>query len=477
MRDVMRILPALLLAPVATLALAQTPDAGAQRPQLHGAAAQTTGGYDGGQRVVVNTLFFGGGAAPFERVCPDPTPDEQAEDACDLKTAVSGGDRLVTFAVSGLIDLAGGSIDVEHDNVTIDGESAPNQGVGWKGGGMAISGSNVVVRHVGCYKSADYSSAQCFTISATKQDLDRVVLDHVLAVWSADDPISTYNRNGHGVRRLTVQNSLIAEGTDSSNMRGQGSGSKSFFNDGSPAEGTIRLSFYRNLMMSNGDRNPDISVGYDQREGDGARHADRPTTGRAQVSLVENVIYNTAYGLRVSNYGKGGSYTLDVDAVRNLFKSGPWSNNKLFAERHPKEGTTGVIKVYLHGNRSRWRKNESRPQCVGIWRDPNQAANDTGSCPGPENAEGETLRGTMEPGGRVGSPLVGDSFPAAADAVDAYEKVLASAGPKPQCRNSVIRRLVKEAASGTTWIGTEGLAKFRSYEGPFEYPDLSQPCP
>jgi hypothetical protein len=467
MNFALRRLSLLLVAMIPGLALAEA--------KFYGAAAEATGGA-GGESVVVNTLWGGPGTPPFERICPDPTPDEQTKDACDLKTAASRGDRLITFSVSGLIDLGGGSIQVTGDNVTIDGESAPNQGIGFKRGGMVISGSNVVIRHIGCYKTGDYSSSQCFTVMATQKDVDLVVLDHVLTVWSADDPISTYNRNGHGVRRMTVQNSLMAEGTNSSNMAA-GSGSKSFLHDGSPKDGTIHLSFYRNLMMSNADRNPDISVGYDQREGEKVSHKERPTGGRAEVSIVENVIYNAAYGLRFSNYGQGELYTLDIDAVRNLFKTGPFANNKLFAERHPSEGITGNVNVYLKGNRSRWRKDESKPQCVGIFRDAHQAPNDTGSCPGPAKLEGETPRGSMGPGNRVGAPVVGDSFPAAADALDAYKKVLASVGPKPECRNPVSSRLVKEAGSGTPFLGTDGIQAFRSYQGPFEYPDLTQPCP
>ena len=100
MSSALRRLGLLLLAFLPGLALAE--------PKFYGAAAEATGGAGSGERVVVNTIWGGPGSPSFERVCPDPTPDEQVKNACDLKTAASRGDRSITFSVAGLIDLGGG---------------------------------------------------------------------------------------------------------------------------------------------------------------------------------------------------------------------------------------------------------------------------------------------------------------------------------------------------------------------------------
>ena len=100
-------------------------------PGVEGAGQHTTGGR-GGAVVHVTNLHASG-------------PGSFAE-------AVSAGDRIVVFDVSGIIDLAvknkGGKIALEQPNVTIAGQTAPGEGICLKGGVLVISASNVIVRHL-----------------------------------------------------------------------------------------------------------------------------------------------------------------------------------------------------------------------------------------------------------------------------------------------------------------------------------------
>lgn len=98
---------------------------------MEGASAETTGGR-GGTIVRVTNL--------------------NTSRPGSLADAVSAGNRIVVFNVSGLIDLSakkkGSKIEIEHPNITIAGQTAPGEGICLKGGALNISAGNVIVRHI-----------------------------------------------------------------------------------------------------------------------------------------------------------------------------------------------------------------------------------------------------------------------------------------------------------------------------------------
>ena len=61
--------------------------------------------------------------------------------------AVSEGNRIVVFDVSGIIDLTerkdgkvrGGRVDISHPNITVAGQTAPGEGIFFKGGTLHVS--------------------------------------------------------------------------------------------------------------------------------------------------------------------------------------------------------------------------------------------------------------------------------------------------------------------------------------------------
>ncbi len=74
-----------------------------------------------------------------------------------LADAVSQPNRIVVFAVSGIIDLSkvgkpgkgkAGKIEVGQPNITIAGQTAPGEGICIKGGVLQIHANNVIVRHL-----------------------------------------------------------------------------------------------------------------------------------------------------------------------------------------------------------------------------------------------------------------------------------------------------------------------------------------
>jgi hypothetical protein len=64
-----------------------------------------------------------------------------------LRDAVTRGDRMVLFKVSGTIDIKRGLV-IKPSNLTIAGETAPGDGICIKGDQVVIVGKNVIVRYL-----------------------------------------------------------------------------------------------------------------------------------------------------------------------------------------------------------------------------------------------------------------------------------------------------------------------------------------
>ena len=105
-------------------------------PGAQGAGMYASGGR-GGEVVIVTNLNANGPGS--------------------LADALSKPDRIVVFAVSGIIDLtkAGkpgkeklGQIEISYPNITIAGQTAPGEGICLKGGPLQIHADNVIVRHL-----------------------------------------------------------------------------------------------------------------------------------------------------------------------------------------------------------------------------------------------------------------------------------------------------------------------------------------
>lgn len=225
-----------------------TASAGAESPVafpgIEGAGANATGGR-GGKVVRVTNLNASGPGS--------------------LQDAVSEGNRIVVFDVSGIIDLKnaksgsdkpkkdkggklskGGKIVIAHPNITIAGQTAPGDGICIKNGVLHIASSNVIVRHIRSRRGVvtegtsgdaievkpDTSeertapagqSQEAFDKIAKKKaergksvrnftDLDDIVIDHCSASWATDENL-TVTHTG----RATISYSIAAEGLDYSN--------------------------------------------------------------------------------------------------------------------------------------------------------------------------------------------------------------------------------------------------------------------
>ncbi len=163
--------------------------------------------------------------------------------------ALSAGNRIVVFEVSGVIDLngdqdaKGGKVEIAEPNVTILGQTAPGEGICLKHGTLVIRMGNVIVRHLrvrrGCVREGDMGDAidvkpdaKGVKLAPAGQtrvdfekikkkkaergkemsefaDLDDVVIDHCSTSWATDENL-TVTHTG----RATISYSIAAEGLD-----------------------------------------------------------------------------------------------------------------------------------------------------------------------------------------------------------------------------------------------------------------------
>ena len=64
-----------------------------------------------------------------------------------FRDAVSRGNRIVVFDVSGYIDLDT-NVSITHDNMTILGQTAPGDGVCFRGNNIKVGANNVILRYL-----------------------------------------------------------------------------------------------------------------------------------------------------------------------------------------------------------------------------------------------------------------------------------------------------------------------------------------
>jgi len=252
-----------------------------------------------------------------------------------LADAVSAGDRIVVFDVSGIIDIAGkkkgGTIAIEHPNITIAGQTAPGEGICIKGGVLQISASNVVVRHIrsrrgwnaegdsgdaievkplaiGVQKdAAGRTEAEFRKIQKKKEergkqvsefaDLNDVVIDHCSTSWATDENLTVTHAG-----RTTVSWSIAAEGCDYANPKqtppnhSEGSLWGSSAPDG-------RSTMHHMLYAHNRLRNPRTAGG-----------SDVPPV----LTFYNNVVYNwSEYPTHT------GSQRVHLQWLNSLYKPGP----------------------------------------------------------------------------------------------------------------------------------------------------------
>ncbi|HEY9291517.1 MAG TPA: Ig-like domain-containing protein [Microlunatus sp.] len=276
-------------------------------PGCEGAGKFTTGGR-GGKIYEVTTLEESGKGS--------------------LRDAVSEGDRIVVFRVGGTIELSEG-IKILGNNITIAGQTAPGDGILIKGNEFKVQADNVIIRYLRV-RAGDELGLGIDTMNGRGHR--NIVVDHCSVGWGVDECFSLY-----GNYDVTVSNCIIHEGLSMSRhdkgLHGYGG-----------LWGGQNISYYNNLLIHQGGRNPRFSFTEDM---------------KMLVDHRNNVIYDYGYtscygaewceGINmIGNYYKPGPATLDSVAphVVEPYRGGNWyiSGNKI--EGHDditKDNTKGIV--------------------------------------------------------------------------------------------------------------------------------------
>lgn len=167
-------------------------------PGAQGFGAYATGGRGGDVYVVTNLNSSGAGSF------------------AEAISTVPANGRTIVFAVSGYIRIPNGSggLRMTASKVTIAGQTAPGDGIGFFNNNFRISGDDVVVRHVRFRRGKTESSGDCLNLDS---GTTRAMLDHLSVQFSTDENISSF---GNPPDYLTFQWSLNAWGLESHSCGG-----------------------------------------------------------------------------------------------------------------------------------------------------------------------------------------------------------------------------------------------------------------
>lgn len=208
------------------------------------------------------------------------------------------GARRILFSVSGTIYLEKEPLRIKTGNITIDGQSAPGDGICIANQPIVVEGANnVIIRYIRI-RLGDNSKTESDALSV--YGATGVVLDHLSCSWSVDECVSCY-----GNTNFTMQYCIISE---SLRISVHGKGKHGY----GGIWGGTNASFHHNLLAHHDSRNPRFDHDYVNAQCAGP------------IDYVNNVVYNwgnnSAYGGEGSTNGAGGR---QINFVKNYYKYGP----------------------------------------------------------------------------------------------------------------------------------------------------------
>lgn len=233
----------------------------------------------------------------------------------------------IVFKVGGVINLKG-DLRSQRDNLTIAGQTAPGDGICFRGGTLIFGGSkNVIIRYIRSRPGDELGEE---TSAFRIENGENFIVDHCSFSWAIEE--TTHFSSSPN---FTVQWCIISESFYRSihkkGERGYGS-----------QHGGMYASYHHNLMAHHNSRTPRIN---------GSNENDV----EALVDYRNNVNYNwgnrgALYGGEwMKTFGKGFAHT---NIVNNYFVPGPATSSGVYFAR-PSRGDTsypGYSKWCFNGN-------------------------------------------------------------------------------------------------------------------------------
>ena len=130
----------------------------------------------------------------------------------DAIATVPTAGRTIVFAVSGHIHV--NKTELSKSKVTIAGQTAPGDGIGFKDGTFIISGDDIVIRHARFRYGKKAAGGDCIDLSSGTLN---AILDQVSIQFSTDENISSFNSPPEN---LTMQWALNGWGLESHSCGG-----------------------------------------------------------------------------------------------------------------------------------------------------------------------------------------------------------------------------------------------------------------
>ncbi|MBS1512860.1 MAG: polysaccharide lyase [Bacteroidetes bacterium] len=239
-----------------------------------------------------------------------------------------GGARVIVFNVAGIIHLKTPVI-VRAPYVTIEGQTAPGNGICIAGETVWINTHDVIIRYMRFRRGETWVGRRDDAIGGNP--IGNIMIDHVSASWGLDENMSMYRHmyndstgkieDKFPTVNITIQNSIFSESLDTWNHA-----------FGSTLGGE-NCSFIRNLWADNTGRNP--SVGWN-----------------GVFNFANNVVFNW-----VHRSIDGGDYRAQFNIINNYFQPGPATPKNNVGHRilKPESGRSKLKekfygRAYVNGN-------------------------------------------------------------------------------------------------------------------------------
>jgi hypothetical protein len=326
----------------------------------------------------------------------------------------AAGPRVVVFNVAGVIPLKH-RIRVRAPYITINGATAPGDGVCIAGDTVELETHDVIIRHMRFRRGQMNAGDRNDSIGGNPTG--NIMIDHVSASWGLDENMSMYRHMYDDDNdpktpslklptvNITIQNSIFSECLNTFNHA-----------FGSTIGGH-NSTFVRNLWASNTGRNP--SVGMD-----------------GDFTLANNVIFNWRH--RTTD---GGDHMSRYNIINNYLKPGPATPDGPIAYRFLKpearRGKNVPIeygKAYVAGNVAEGNEKVSKDNWAGGVQ-----------------MDGEASEAEWLPKIRVDEPMKHAPV-TIRTAQEAYDIVLANSGATLPRRDPVDARIVESVRTGKVTV-------------------------
>jgi len=205
-----------------------------------------------------------------------------------------GGARIVVFNVAGIIHIKS-PIIVRAPYISIEGQTAPGDGVCVAGESFWVNTHDVVIRYMRFRRGETNVGRRDDALGG--DPVGNIIVDHTSTSWGLDENFSMYRHmfdpeDGSkaeklGTVNITIQNCIYAEALDYWNHS---------FGSTTGGENSTLI---RNMWADNTGRNP--SVGWN-----------------GIYTFVNNVVFNWHHRSM-----DGGDYTTNFNIINNYFKPGP----------------------------------------------------------------------------------------------------------------------------------------------------------